>query len=106
MRFSCKRKVAIFLFFILCRNGFSQEVPLPVVYPKTVGYVSILHPLVTVDENASTFNFTYNYTVAFPMGINLLKSDKIGFSFEIAPFIKADKHSNKVSNLLCNPGIQ
>jgi hypothetical protein len=98
------RLVVLFLTF-LSKAMFSQEVPAPVVYPKTVGYVSVLHPVVTIDKNSSTFNLTYNYTVAFPVGINILKSDKIGFSFELAPFIKADKHSDKVTNFLFHPGI-
>lgn len=107
MEFLIRHKFVLFLFLLLSVKAFSQEVPPapPVVYPKIVGYVSVLHPIVVIDENASTFNFKYSYTVAFPVGINLLKSDRIGFSFEIAPIIKADKHSHKVSNFLFHPGI-
>jgi hypothetical protein len=100
-----KNELVIFSLLFLSPNLFSQDVPPPPVYPKIVGYASALHPVITTDKTASTFNFTYNYTVAVPVGINILKSDKIGFSFEIAPFIKADKHSDKVVNLLFHPGI-
>jgi hypothetical protein len=105
MHIKSKSKLTIFSVFLLSTNLFSQEVPTPPVYPKTVGYASVLHPIITIDDKASTFNFTYNYTVAVPVGINILKSDKLGFSFEIASFIKADKHSDKVVNLLFHPGI-
>lgn len=100
-----KNKPIFFSLLFLSTNLFSQEAPTPPVFPKIVGYASVLHPIITIDENTSTFNFTHNYTVAVPVGINILKSDKIGFSFEIAPFIKADKHSDKVVNLLFHPGI-
>jgi hypothetical protein len=105
MDFKTGSKLAIFFLFFLPTTLLSQEVPVPPVYPKTTGYISVLHPILTIDKNTSTFNFTYNYTVAFPVGINILKSDKIGFSFELAPFIKADKHSDKVTNFLFHPGI-
>ncbi|MEI9958502.1 MAG: hypothetical protein WDM90_19850 [Ferruginibacter sp.] len=65
----------------------------------------MVHPIVTIDKKGSTFNFSNSYTVGFPVGINILKSDKIGFSFEITPYIKAQHDSNKVSNILFHPGI-
>jgi hypothetical protein len=105
MRFVCNNKLVFLLFLLLSLNLFSQELPPAPVYPKTVAYVSIIHPIVTMDKDATTYNFTTAYTIGFPIGINLLKSDNIGFSFEIAPFIKSDKHSNKVSNILFHPGI-
>ena len=70
-----------------------------------MGYASFIHPIVTFDKNGSTFNFSNSYTVGFPIGINILKSDKIGFSFEITPFIKAQHDSSKVSSILFHPGV-
>jgi hypothetical protein len=105
MYFARNNKLVFFLFLLLSQNLLSQEAPPASIYPKTVAYVSIIHPIATMDKDATTYNFTSAYTVGFPVGINLLKSDKIGFSFEIAPFIKSDKHSNKVNNILFHPGI-
>jgi hypothetical protein len=105
MYFANSKKILLFSFTLLSATVFSQETPPPPIYPKTMAYASIIHPIVTIDKDATTYNFTSAYTVGFPIGINLLKSDKIGFSFEIAPFIKADKHSDKVSNILFHPGI-
>lgn len=74
-------------------------------YPKTVGYFSVVHPIVTVDENGSTTNFTDSYVVGFPTGIHVIKSDKFGFSFEIVPFIKSNSSTDKVYNLQIHPGL-
>ena len=74
-------------------------------YPKTLGYISIVHPLVTFDESGTTTNFTDSYTVGFPVGIHILKSDKFGFSLEIVPLIKSSSSSDKVSNVLIHPGV-
>lgn len=84
---------------------FSQQVNSEQTYPKTIEYISIVHPIITIDKNASSFNFSNSYTIGFPVGINILKNDKIGFSFEIAPSIKVENGNDKVNNLLFHPGI-
>ena len=43
-------------------------------------------------------------TVGFPIGINVLKSSKIGFSFEITPFIKSQNDTGKAGFVLFHPG--
>ncbi len=95
----------LLLFFLSYTVSFSQQVNLVPVYPKIVGYTSILHPIVTFDKNGSTFNFKDSYTVGIPVGINILKSDEIGFSFEMVPYIKSENGTDKVSNFLFHPGI-
>lgn len=74
-------------------------------YPKTVGYFSVVHPLVTVDESGTITNFTDSYVVGFPTGVHIIKNDKFGFSLEIVPFIKSNSSSDKVYNVLIHPGI-
>ena len=74
-------------------------------YPKIAGYGSIVHPIITQDKDGTTHNFAGSYTVGFPFGLNILKSDHIGFSFEITPFIKAENGTDKVYNYLFHPGI-
>ena len=96
--------IACLLILNYCLS-FSQQTTPPKVYPKIVGYASFIHPIVTFDKNGSTFNFEDSYTVGFPMGLNLLKSDKIGFSFEIAPFIKSQNDTAKVNFILFHPGL-
>ncbi|MEJ0105150.1 MAG: hypothetical protein WDO19_22490 [Bacteroidota bacterium] len=83
----------------------AQKSPSDKVYPKIMGYASVIHTIVTFDKNGSSFNFSNGYTVGFPMGINVLKSDKIGFSFEIVPFIKVQKDTSKVNNVVFHPGV-
>ncbi|HEY2581038.1 MAG TPA: hypothetical protein VGI43_04490 [Mucilaginibacter sp.] len=74
-------------------------------YPKTVGYLSFILPLVTLQNGTTTTNFSNNTTsIGFPVGVNILYSDKFGFSYEFTPTIKASGGTSKVSNLLFDPG--
>jgi hypothetical protein len=74
-------------------------------YPKVTGYISVVHPIITAYENETTYNFKNDYTIGFPIGVNILKSDKLGFSFEITPFIKSVNGNASMSNLLFHPGV-
>lgn len=75
------------------------------VYPKITGYFGILHPIVTISSEQTNLNFRDYYAVGFPTGINIWKSSKIGFSFEIVPNIKVQGASDKVTNILFHPGV-
>lgn len=75
------------------------------IYPRIAGYAGIVHPLISFSNTGSHANFKKSYTVGMPIGINIWKSSKIGFSFEIVPFIKAENGSSRVSNTLIHPGI-
>jgi hypothetical protein len=100
-----KKKFFIASLFILSHHLlFSQQATSTQVYPKIAGYVSFIHPIVTIDKSGSTFNFKNSYNVGFPIGINILKSNKIGFSFEITPFIKSQNDTAKVNFILFHPG--
>jgi hypothetical protein len=72
-------------------------------YPKVVGYVSFILPLVTA-SNSTTFNFNGTTTIGFPIGVNVLYSDKFGFSYEFTPNIKATKGTSKMNDILFDPG--
>jgi hypothetical protein len=74
------------------------------IYPKVVGYLSFIVPVVTINKSTTTTNFTSATTIGFPVGLNVLYSDKFGFSFEISPSIKASGTISKMSNLLFDPG--
>ncbi|MDB5131333.1 MAG: hypothetical protein JWR02_1082 [Mucilaginibacter sp.] len=77
----------------------------PVSYPKVVGYLSFILPIVTIDENATTTNFSKGtFSIGFPVGVNVLYSDKFGFSYEFTPTIKSTGGTSKMSNLLFDPG--
>lgn len=75
------------------------------IYPRIAGHVGIVHPLVSFSSTGTHTNFKENYTVGMPIGINIWKSSKIGFSLEIVPFIKGEDGNSKVSNTLIHPGI-
>lgn len=90
--------------FLIPGTSFSQQTPAPN-YPKIAGYIGIVHPIVSFDKNGAHANFRDSYVVGMPIGINIWKSSKIGFSSEIVPFIKATKNDSKMNNVLFHPGV-
>lgn len=74
-------------------------------YPKVTGYLGILHPIITFTNTQTTTNFNNHYTVGLPTGINIIKSDKIGFSLEFVPLIKIENGVSKMNNFLFHPGV-
>jgi hypothetical protein len=74
-------------------------------YPRAVGYLSFILPLVTV-SNSTTFNFNSTTTaIGFPVGVNVLYSDHFGFSYEFTPTIKTTNGgATKVTDILFDPG--
>jgi len=85
-------------------SGYSQQETLQS-HPKIVGYIGIVHPIVTFSSDGTHTNFRDNYVVGMPIGINIWKSGNIGFSSEIVPFISASSAGSKVNNVLFHPGI-
>lgn len=77
----------------------------PPTFPRVAGYVGIIHPIVTFNKEGSHVNFQHSYVGGLPTGINIWKSEKIGFSMEIVPFIRSENNTAKMSNLLFHPGI-
>lgn len=73
-------------------------------YPRIVGYFSVYHPIETLSSGTFTGNFGKVYTVSFPFGMHILKSDHFGVSFEISPCIRTESNISKVSSVAFNPG--
>ena len=93
---------------ILILSGLSGNPVLaqtPPSYPRMAVYLGVLHPLVTMDEKGSETNFGQYYVVGFPIGLNLWKTQKVGFSVEIVPIIRAENGSSRVANVLFHPGV-
>jgi len=97
-----KRLVILLVFFCILTKVYSQQVDPNL---KTKGYFSISHPLFSTDANGVTYNFDHQYTVSFPMGINILKSKTIAYSFEFVPTIKTVDGITKQTNFTFHPGI-
>ncbi|WP_259015916.1 hypothetical protein [Emticicia fluvialis] len=83
---------------------FGQNKPPEPTYPRVTGYVGVIHPVITFSRQ-NTLNFKDNYVVGFPVGLNLWKTPKAGFSLEIVPLILSEKGTSRVSNLLIHPGV-
>ncbi|WP_207420707.1 hypothetical protein [Desertivirga brevis] len=100
------------ILFLFASITASAQTPAPaattpptVTYPRIAGYVGIIHPLVTVDKSGTHTNFDGFYTVGMPTGINIWKTPKVGFSFEVVPFVRAENGMSKMSNFLFHPGV-
>jgi len=73
-------------------------------YPKITGYFSVMHPIATWNKEGLHDNFSDVYTIVFPFGMNIIKSERFGISFEIAPAIRTEHNISKVSTVLFHPG--
>jgi len=101
-----KYLMIVLLFFISASSVLAQDNKSAPTYPQIKGFVSIIHPIVTFDKNGHTFNFSKSgYTVSVPIAILILKSDKIGFTFEVAPVIRSANDTSKVTNVVFDPGV-
>lgn len=78
-KFSGLLLLFLLAFFTMPITIFGQ-VP-PITYPKVTAYVGIIHPLMTFNNEGASPNFKGHYVVGMPTGINLWKSEKIGFTF-------------------------
>lgn len=93
---------AALITLIITKSAIGQST---VTYPKITGYVGVLHPLVTYNNNSKPhYNFDGTYTAGLPTGINIWKSAKIGFSMEFVPLISAANGTSKMSNFIFHPG--
>lgn len=89
---------------LLTRVAHAQTGP-PQTYPKITGYIGIVHPLVTFSSAGTEYNFNGHYVAGMPTGINLWKSNKIGFSLEFVPYVRTEAGTSKMSNFLFHPGV-
>ncbi len=104
------RLFSIFIFLVTFQSLYSQSVGIPVLvppktYPQIINYFSVVVPIVSFASDATTYNFDNSTTIMFPIGINVIRSEKFGISFEVAPFIKMENGTSKVSNYLFHPGF-
>lgn len=96
-----KHLVLFFIaFFAVINLSFCQNTSL-----KIATYVGIVHPIVTYSSDKPQYNFKDYYVGGMPVGINVWKSPKVGFSFEMVPHIRAEKGSSKMNNFLFHPGV-
>lgn len=104
------KKTASFFVFIVCilqlHSQDSLSSPPPVSGEKKMpatgigGHFGFMHPIIIASQGKTQILFKDFYTVGFPIGITIKKSENFFFDAEFVPFI--DKNS-KVT-LLVHPG--
>lgn len=100
-----KTPVLAALLFIGVSGTVKAQQGAPGGYRKVTGYVGLLHPIVTFGSGQPHYNFDGAYAVGLPTGINLWKSQKIGFSMEFVPTVRATGGASKMSNFCFHPGV-
>ena len=103
-RFAVKMILA-FAIIAQMKQASAQATAGTTTYPRVAGYMSVVHPIVTFNKYEAAYNFSHGYTVGFPCGVNVLTSDRTGFSFELTPFIRSTNGVSKSSNFLFHPGV-
>jgi hypothetical protein len=91
----------VFLMLIDFHRILGQEVKPESTPTKIQGYFAVFHP---IDGYNTPTNFKDSYLVGFPIGINIFKHEKIGYSFELFPFILADSTGSRVNKIVFHPG--
>jgi hypothetical protein len=69
------------------------------------GFFAVLAPIGTFSDNGFTANFSKSTAFGLPFGLNLLKSDHLGFSMEMVPFMLSQNGSTKMNYMLFHPGV-
>ncbi len=73
------------------------------------GHFGFVQPIITIQDGETTDGFD-PYTIGFPIGITVRKSEKFAFDAEIVPFISSFEDANGdnvsvVADLLIHPGL-
>jgi hypothetical protein len=73
-------------------------------YPVIVAYTCFFLPIVSTSSKTTTWNFSSSFSIGVSTGINMLFSDKFGFSFDLGPLITTTGGTSRVSNFIFDPG--
>lgn len=99
------------LFYLLSTAAYSQStssdtlIKIAPAYTEVKGYTALVVPVYTFSNDGNILNGKNNFVIGNAWGINIWKSKRFGYSFELTPFLKIDNKDSKVSNILFHPGI-
>ena len=107
-----KRKLLLPVFILIFPLAlFCQDLPKPVApppappaLPKLVTYMCFYLPVVSTNSTKTTWNFNGTFTIGLASGINILYSDRFGFSFDIGAAVSTTNGLSKVTNVVFDPG--
>jgi hypothetical protein len=98
------KKVSILMLITIMAMGKIAYGQQTTVYPKITGYFAMSQPLAILNNGSLTGYFGDVHAVSFPFGLNVLKSDRFGISFEVSPTIRTENNISKVSSVAFQPG--
>ena len=73
-------------------------------YPVIATYMCVFVPIVSTTSEKTTWNFSSATSIGLATGINILYTDKFGFSFDLSPVVSTANGTSKVANLIFDPG--
>ncbi len=79
----------------------AQQAP---AYPKVTGFFAVVHPIGAFSSGSFHSGLSGVSNIGFPFGVNILKSERFGVSFEFVPYIRTENHVSKVNSVLFHPG--
>jgi len=89
----------LFLIIIMPGGLYCQSTaPGPSSFPKIVTYSCFFLPIVSTSSKTTTWNSSNTFSIGFAAGINILYSDRFGFSYDMGPVITTTAGLSKVSN--------
>lgn len=97
--------VVFAILYLLFKNGYAQQTPTAPAYPLIVGFFAVFVPIGTISNNGYTGNFTKSSTIGIPFGLNILKSDHLGYSLEFVSLMNSQNGTTKVNFVLFHPGV-
>lgn len=74
-------------------------------FPFSSVYIGTAVPIISIDEDGFTSNFSTSSVFVFPIGFNLNKSEKLSYSIELDPVLSFTNNSSSIANLAVLPGV-
>ena len=99
-----KNTLAIIILTLIATQLFSQDNQQNK-FPTISGYIGTAIPAFSINKNEFSTNFTQEFTIAIPIGININKSEKLSYTAEIAPVLSFTNKSSSVANLAVLSGV-
>ena len=99
-----KNIISVIILVLIANQAFSQNNQ-PNKYPTISGYIGTVIPVLSINKNETSTNFTSEFLLGIPIGININKSESLSYTTEITPVLSFTDKSSSVVNLAILSGV-